>query len=50
VAGLLPPKLQVARLRQRLEAQGVDCDALLADIVDAVGEEEAMTRCDVTCS
>jgi pyruvate/2-oxoglutarate dehydrogenase complex dihydrolipoamide acyltransferase (E2) component len=43
LAGLPPPKLQVARLRQRLEAQGVDCDALLADIVDAVGEEEDMT-------
>jgi hypothetical protein len=29
---------QVARLRERLEAFGVDCDALLADIV-AAGEE-----------
>ena len=27
-------------MRERLEAQGVDCDALLADIVAAAGEEE----------
>lgn len=31
--------MQVARLRERLQAYGVDCDALLADIVVA-GEEE----------
>lgn len=35
-----PPLLQVARLRERLEASGVDCEALLADIVTVGGEED----------
>jgi hypothetical protein len=30
----------VARLRERLEASGVDCEALLADIVTVGGEED----------
>lgn len=39
-----PAVLQVARLRERLEAFGVDVDALLADIVAAgeAGEEDLL--------